>query len=253
MKIFNLKYIKIVAKSRFKQILNVLPLLRYKQYTPFLILGHPRTGTTLLHTYLNSHLNILSLNEPLAYTNDGEALLHAYSRLIKVVGFKYFYEYILNDAKKASLIQLLTDYKIKVVHIHRHNYLRTFVSLKIAQKTNEWSSVDANGLEIKQKQLSLTKEECEVAFTNYLKIEKEVQELLQKFNVPVCWVNYEELVKNPVDVMFEVYQFLGVRPHVPISLLKRQNPESINDLIVNYEQLKNDFKGTEFQIFFEDN
>jgi LPS sulfotransferase NodH len=251
MNILNPIYFQVVLKARIKGLLNILPFYKHKKYTPFLILGHPRTGTSLLHTYLNSHSAILSLNEALAYTNDGKLLFHNYSKAIKVVGFKYFYEYILDAEKRNTLIQLVSDFKIKVLKIDRKNYLRTYISLKIAEKTKEWSSTGSTTFALKNKQLKLTKEECLTAFANYAAMEKETEVILKHYNIPVYTIEYEALDTNPIAVMNGVQEYLGVVPQTVFSLLTKQNPERISELILNYQELKNEFKGSEFESYFE--
>ena len=251
MNILNPIYIKILLKARVKYFLNLLPFFKHKNYTPFLIIGHPRTGTSLLHTYLNSHSNILSLNEALGYSSDGKPAFRAYSKSIKVVGFKYFYEYIKNEEKRKILIYLLSDFKIKVIKIHRRNYLRTYLSLRIAEKTNEWSSTESGGLSLKNKQISLSKEECINAFNNYATIENDTDIILRQYNIPVFEVDYDELDKHPTEVMEKVQNFLEVKKQATFSLLTKQNPEKISELILNYQELKSAFKGTEYESYFE--
>lgn len=252
MNILNLAYIKILFKARVKKLLNVLPYFKHKNYTYFLIIGHPRTGTSLLHTYLNSHFSILSLNEALANNKNGKPFFQAYSKVIKVVGFKYFYEYIQDSEKRNTLIQLVSDSKIKVLKIQRKNYLRTYLSLRIAENTKEWSSTGTTVFTLKNKQLKLTREECINAFANYASIEKETDLILKQHKVPVHEIAYEALDSNPVDVMNGIQRFLGVNPQAVFSLLTKQNPEKISELILNYKELKNEFKGSEFESYFEE-
>jgi hypothetical protein len=70
--------------------------------------------------------------------------------------------------------------------------------------------------------------------------------------VPVYGITYESLVSDPISVMEGVELFLGVEPQIPVSLLVRQNPENMSELIVNYEELKTSFLKTEFEVYFED-
>jgi len=246
------KYFKILATAKLKQFVNILPFYKHNTYTPFLIVGHARTGTSLLHTYLNSHLNILSLNEALSHTDNGLALFKPYSKLIKVVGFKYFYEYSLNESKLKTLIQLIENYQIKVIKIHRKNYLRTYVSLRIAQQTQAWSSTAKVEVNLNSKQISLSKEECIQAFQDYKNQEYITNEIFQKYNVATIEIDYNDLDQYPDREMNKVQTFLGVEPQTVASLLKRQNPESVKELILNYDELKSAFKNTDYEIFFEE-
>lgn len=250
MNIFSLKYLNTLLKAKTKQVLNILPFLKSNSYTIFLIAGHPRTGTSLLHTYLNSHWNILSLNEPLSA--DSNVRFKKQSKLIKLVGFKYFYEYTEDVLKKNTLIELLKRANIKIIKIERKNYLRTYVSRCIAEKTNEWSSTEVKQDPIEYKKVILTKENCLQAFAEYQKYEQETDAIIKQFTVPVFETDYDSLVAEPEKTMYAVQNFLGVSQQAPHSLLVRQNAEPLTMLIANYNDLKTSFSGTKFEFFFED-
>ena len=194
MNIFSTTYFNTLLKAKVKQTLNVLPFFKSNDYTIFLIVGHPRTGTSLLHTYLNSHWNILSLNEPLTDTTDSATLFTKQSKLIKAIGFKYFYEYTDNVSKKNTLIELLKKGNIKIIKIERRNYLRTYVSRCIAEKTNEWSSTGTTNHSIDQKKITLAKEDCLFAFDQYKKNEQETDATIRNYNASVFKTDYEMLV-----------------------------------------------------------
>ncbi|WP_018341627.1 sulfotransferase domain-containing protein [Cytophaga aurantiaca] len=252
MNIFSSTYLQIQLKVKIKQLLNILPFFKRNDYTKFLIVGHPRTGTSLMHTYLNSHWNILSLNEPLSKTTNNAEFFKRYSKIIKAVGFKYFYEYTEEIVKKGILIELFKSENIKVIRIERKNYLRTYVSRCIAEKTNEWSSTNTKEQSIDQKKIVLTKEDCLEAFAQYRKDEQETNTLVEEFNIPVFETDYETLVAEPNDTMFAIQRFLGVTQQIPQSLLVRQNAEPLNALIENYNVLKASFAGSEFEYFFDE-
>lgn len=252
MNIFSSPYLQILLKAKIKTLLNVLPFLKSNDYTKFLIIGHPRTGTSLLHTYLNSHWNVLSLNEPLTKTTDGKMLFKKYSKTIKAVGFKYFYEYTEDVSKRNTLIELLKNGNIKIIKIERKNYLRTYVSLCIAEKTNEWSSTDLKQHSIDHKKVRLTNDDCLRAFAKYKKNELDTDTIITDFNMPIFETDYEALIQQPNEVMFAIQKFLGVPQHIPQSLLVKQNAEALNVLIENYTDLKGSFAGTEFELFFNE-
>jgi hypothetical protein len=252
MNIFSSTYLQTQLKVKIKQLLNVLPFFKSTAYTKFLIVGHPRTGTSLLHTYLNSHWNIVSLNEPLANATDSTMLFKKYSKVIKTVGFKYFYEYTRDVAKRNTFIELLKIDNIKIIKIERRNYLRTYVSLCIAEKTNEWSSTEIKQHSINDKKVTLTKEDCLLAFNQYKKNELNTDTIIREFNTPVFETEYETLVAEPNETMFAIQKFLNLSLQIPQSLLLRQNAEPLNVLIENYTDLKASFSGTEFETFFDE-
>lgn len=245
-----MNYFKILLIVKIKAFFDALPFLKNKRYSPFLIVGHARTGTSLLHTYLNSHLNILSINEPLSDKNNHQNLFSPKSILIKVFGFKYFYEYIFDVEKRALLNTFLRDNNIKIIKIHRKNMLRTLVSLKIAERTKEWSSIGDSKIQTENKQLTLTKEECLLAFENYKNAAYLTDEVIKQYNSPCIEIDYDTLVEFPVETMAKVQQFLDVSESKPMSLLARQNPEDLKSLLLNFEELKQSFEHTEYQVYF---
>lgn len=252
MSLFSTIYLNILIKAKIKRLLNVLPFFKRDDYTKFLIIGHPRTGTSLLHTYLNSHWNVLSLNEPLTHTTDSSFLFKKQSKLIKAVGFKYFYEYMNDEMKKNILIELLKSNTIKIIKINRKNYLRTYVSRCIAEKTNEWSSTSGKQYSVENKKVNVTKEACLHAFDAYRKDELKTQAVLTQYGAAIFEIEYNVLVAEPAKTMFAIQEFLGLSQQMPESLLVRQNAEPLHMLIENYNDLKKSFLGTAFEIFFEE-
>jgi LPS sulfotransferase NodH len=252
MNLFRATYLSVFFKIKLKQVLEALPFFKGKSYTTFLIVGHPRTGTSLLHTYLNSHAHIHSLNEPLKNTTDIEALFKPYSRMIHAVGFKYFFEYTADEEKRNTLLGMIKSRDIKVIVIRRKNQLRTFASLCIAEKTNEWSSTEISKHRLSNKQIILQKDACLQAFHTFQKNELITIEMFKQSSLPMFELTYEGLVEFPEDTMFSVQQFLGVKPQTLQSLLVRQNSEKLSTLILNYKSLKNEFEHSEFKHFFDE-
>ncbi len=55
---------------------------------------------------------------------------------------------------------------------------------------------------------------------------------------PLLEVAYEDLVENPQPVLKSIQQFLSVKPKVLFTLLKQQNPGSVESLVTNYDEVK---------------
>jgi len=252
MKKFNRQYLRVFLTIKIKQALNALPFYKHTNYSIFLILSHPRTGSSLLHTYLNSHTQVLSLNEPLAQTTDKSLLLKKYSKKIKAVGLKYFYEYMNDPINKQLFIDLLNEPNIHIIKVHRKNALRVYMSLRIAQKTQEWSRTVSIKQSINNKKISLSPNECIEAFKQFEKWELETQLILNEYTIPVFEMDYEALVEQPNEMLFHIQKFLDVSKQQLFSLLKRQNVEPLKTLIENYEALKESFVGTAYEHFFEE-
>ena len=68
---------------------------------------------------------------------------------------------------------------------------------------------------------------------------------------PLVTVHYEDLADQRQQVFNQVQKFLGVKTRSFVTTLRRQNPEPLNDLIANYDELYDAFKGGPCQEFFE--
>ena len=64
-------------------------------------------------------------------------------------------------------------------------------------------------------------------------------------------VSYEDLASNTRDGIDSMYSRLGLKSYRKESQLKKQNPECIPELVLNYRELKKEFKGSRWETFFE--
>tara|TARA_R110002012_G_scaffold66476_7_gene173680 strand:+ start:37966 stop:38688 length:723 start_codon:yes stop_codon:yes gene_type:complete len=225
-------YLKTLFKINVKRLAIHIPLAsKHLTYTKFIILTTPRTGSTLLHTFLNYHLNVLSLGEP----QNGDLPAKrwkAYPKLIKAVGFKAFYDSSSRLPVKEMLSQHSKNESVKIIWLRRRNKLRQWVSLKIAENTGEWSAVRTS---LNGSPLKLSPSE----FAEYVAKMGETDSQIQDHLTGKRYVTifYEDLTENTELEMKKVWNFLAVAPIKPASLLKKQHPQPLNELITNY----NDF------------
>ena len=240
-------------------------------YQKFLLLGNARVGSTLLQSYLNRHPNIycegeiyntdhLKIygkadelkqkmnNNPLQFLNTYGYPKHA--KKIQFAGFKLFYSHFKTEKTKIIWDYLAENKDIKIIHIKRRNMLRNFVSLKIAAKTNEWRSFSKQS-NTENKQITLSKEECVQEFE---KQEYTISEMNSKFkNHKIIDVYYTDLTNNREETMNRIFKFLDTQKiRIEDTVLKKQNPESLDELVSNYQDLKNEFRDTKWEVFFEE-
>ena len=204
-------------------------------YQKFAILCTARSGSTWLHTLLNSHPSILSEGEiiltnhrsgnPLAFK---DLAFQAYPRLIKAVGLKVFYE---NPIYEEGLRSVLTDPHTKVILLSRESSLEQFVSLKLAEKSHEWVYESAPSGRI-----SIDIQEFE-KYRQHLS-KKHTHVLMQLKNKDVLEVTYEELHKEEEKTMTDIQHFLGVRPRRLYSLLRKQGDHNVANQIANWEDVR---------------
>jgi LPS sulfotransferase NodH len=220
----------------------------------FAIIGNARTGSNYLLDGLKTSPGIRMYHEIFAAHNrdigqDFEKVLATVfqkeSRSTRLVGFKVFYNHLTGDEWEK-----LAAYKdLKVIHLTRKNRLRTVISLEIAFKTGRWTRSGARGAS-EDKRVTL----------DPLKLIERIEQIeageaatrLRFCDRAILEVVYEELVRSPRDVFSSVGAYLGVTGIDPGKIrIKRQNPESLAQLIVNFDEVEAALKATRFAGYLE--
>jgi LPS sulfotransferase NodH len=247
----------------------------HQNYTKFIILCRSRTGSNFLLNQLQFHENIrmfyeifsqdkslkefwdyinydiqnvrqLKQNNPVEFL---ETLVFREMPInIKAVGFKLFY-YHAQTGNTQEIWQYLQYYKeLKIIHLVRKNLLQTYVSQQIALRTNSWylksdKQVKSNPA------IALDYEETKKAFEETKKLEAENDTFFQ--NHQVIKVFYEDLVKDNWAEIAKIQNFLNVKP-TPVSIsTKKRSPQSLQQVIQNYSELKASFQKSPYISFFE--
>jgi LPS sulfotransferase NodH len=230
------------------------------RYRRFIVLSRSRTGPTLLTSFLDSHPNVRARGEVLKTLNGRpveQAILEQFGRQprrIKARGFKVFYYHPLDDPDARLLSHLAAMDGLDVIHLRRRNILRTLVSRKIAGMQDAWTSTgsrETNGsAPLPAKQVSMTADELTTGFERTRAWEREGDHLFRDH--PLLKMDYEDLVADPEGEFRAATSFLGVPYVAPRTVLERQNPEPLRDLLINHDELATAFAGTEWASFFAD-
>lgn len=215
----------------------------------FAIVGNPRTGSNYLLDGLKSSPSIRMYHEIFASHNrevgkDFDKVLSTVfqyeSKSIRLIGFKVFYNHLTEDEWKK--LRALKD--LKIIHLTRRNRLRTVISLEIAFKTGQWTKSGHSG-QPQEKRVTL----------DPLKLIRRLEQIEEGEAVTrsrfsdrqILEIVYEEMVQSPREVFSAVGAFLGVDGIDPDQIrLKRQNPESLEQLIINYDQVESVLRNTRF-------
>ena len=215
----------------------------------FAIVGNARTGSNYLLDGLKTSPAIRVYHEIFASHNrtmgkDFEKILSSIyqpeSKSTQRVGFKVFYNHLTDDEWK----KLVARNDLMFIHLMRRNRLRTIISLEIAFKTGHWTKA-GNAGEPKEKRVML----------DPLKLLRRLEQIeegetatrVRFCDRPMLEIVYEELVRSPHEVFAAVGAFLGVDGIDPGQIrLKRQNPESLAHLIINYDEIESVLKNTRF-------
>jgi len=246
-------------KYAFSKLSNVLDRhIKQDKYKKFIVLSRARTGSNMLISMLDSHPSISAKGELLVKRSGkriDEMLKNIYCkqpRSIKAAGFKIFY-YHPTDDKSGQVWHHLKNIKnLYVIHLKRKNILKTLLSRKIADKTNRWHKINSehDPQNPNDKKTTFTEEELLDGFKETRDWENSCHILLpDRMTIEVC---YEDLIATPEQEFRKITEFLELPYAVPTTVLQRQNPEKISDLIVNYSSLKNKFANTDWIEFFEE-
>jgi len=175
-----------------------------------------------------------------------EALHKRFSDINGYIGEHYSQQYL--DTKFRSAWDfLISNKRLKVIHLKRENKLKTLVSLKIAYITNKWMHWKPEELE--KATCRLEYEECVSYFTKMSNYEQSHDCLFGDHEKLV--ITYEELVKQQDQTINQCWDFLQL-PHSPVNtILKKQNSDRLEDTLINYEELKNTFEGSPWRIYFD--
>jgi LPS sulfotransferase NodH len=215
----------------------------------FAIIGNARTGSNYLLDGLKSSPAIRMYHEIFASHNrelgkDFEKILSTLyqyeSQSTKVIGFKVFYNHLTDDEWQ----KLVACKDLNVIHLTRRNRLRTVISLEIAFKTGRWTKAGSSGGPI-EKRVTL----------DPLKLLKRLEQIEEGeaatrarfFDRPVLEIVYEDMIQSPKEVFASVGAYLGVDGIDPGNIrLKKQNPEGLAQLIMNYDEIEALLKNTQF-------
>jgi LPS sulfotransferase NodH len=215
----------------------------------FVIVGNARTGSNYLLDGLKTSPAIRMYHEIFASHNrevgkDFEKILSTVyqyeSKSTEMVGFKVFYNHLTDEEWK----KLAACNDLKIIHLTRRNRLRTVISLEIAFKTGQWTH-GTKSTAPKEKRLTLDP----IKLLQRLEQidEGEAATRVRFCDHPMLEIVYEDLVQSPYEMFASVGAYLGVDGIDPGKIrLKRQNPESLGQLIVNYDEVESLLKNTRF-------
>jgi LPS sulfotransferase NodH len=167
---------------------------------------------------------------------------------VKQVGVKIFY-YRLTENEWAKF---MTHNEFKIIHLVRLNRLRTIISLEIALKTDQWVATPFSNRHPKDKSVSIDTSTLIEQIEKIDYFEKITRERFK--DLQFLEVAYEDITGNPQDEFKKIESFLSLRNIDPGAIRhKKQNPESLRDLISNYDEVEQVLIGTPHEIYLKNN
>lgn len=245
----------------------------HTDYTPFIVLTAPRSGSSMLVQSLRAHAGIVSFGElfnrkHIGFNTPGFAnqnrrlqswrnrhpveftktmVYRGYAARIEAVGFKIFHLHL--DRPQLHLLRryLVEKPGLRIIHLRRRNLLRTFLSRTIAGRTGIWgipSPEQRSPLRVR-----LEPAGCLEYFETVSRQWAEYDEFFRPSTL--LDVNYETLVGAFGEEMERVQRFLGVeRTDLP-RLTIQQEVRSLPEAIENYAELESALAGTSWSVFLD--
>jgi len=237
---------------------NILKPFGSFKYKRFIILSRKRTGSSLMHSFLNASPYILARGEVfqvLKQRNHRDILNWVFSRhpfFIKAVGFKIHYDHPADNYHCGIWDDLKAMENLRVIHLTRKNILRSYLSEKIAKESGVWAtknSAGTTGNRMGNKAMvDFSVEELTNVFEKTQAYEQTAVEMFTGH--PILDMHYEALANNPETEINRVADFLNIPHFHPRTKLKKQNPRKLSDMIFQYHELKDAFSNTPWQDFF---
>lgn len=242
-------------------------------YKRFIVASYQRSGSTMLTSALNSHPDVVCYSEiynigrpmfmvdgmpensnwlrkirnvkPAAFLSN--IIFRGYKSTIESVGFKFFPEHLRHEPYSKILNGLIYDKSTSCIHLIRRNKLAMYLSLVKAQRTGAWSS--NNKSDNSNELINLDPYECQKAFESIKHEQEYFIKCLENRNV--LTVYYEDIIESPDEKYNEIQGFIGLDIQSITPTIKKQIIKPLCQVIKNYDELKEHFSGTEWEINFD--
>jgi hypothetical protein len=249
----------------------------------FVIISPPRSGSWLLWTSLAQHPSVAIFGELFNEDHFGtgnklhvqcstpaiicrsvrrdepgddylhrEILLKFAGSNFHAVGFKLLYDQARQNRNLRRLwLYLAEDPSIRIIHLWRANLLEGLISLKMAIASDQWICYPQDKMVRRDlRPLRLSHEECMAYYRHVLNRRRQIQCLFTRHRVLA--IEYKkELVGSYNETMARIQMFLGLMPRQVRPVLEKQSTKPIQELVANYQELRETFTGPQFALYFE--
>lgn len=222
----------------------------------FVILFQGRTGSSYLQDLLSSHPQVVCEPESLVRKSREEqaqwvrALYQApQPPTVTAVGFKTKLKDIVDPAEFRDLLE---GFGVRVVHMVRRNRVKQAFSRINARRLFEsrrmWN--------LKEGQPPLpptrvTLEQFQEALDHHAEMDAQLRRFLEGLDRPCLELAYEELLEDREGTLARLCRFLQV-PEAPMtSRLQKNTPDSLREAFLNYDEIKDHYRGTSLEPQFE--
>jgi len=141
------------------------------------------------------------------------------------------------------------DEDLHVVHVTRRNFLKRFLSLRLAYETNVWAKTSAGEPTETRPPIRLEHADCLQYFQTADQEQHHYERLFSR--QPRMDILYEQFFQDPSAGLLSVQRFLGLSTPVSHPGMHKQGGRHLHEAIENYGELKEQFAGSKWEDFFE--
>ncbi|MCP4308801.1 MAG: hypothetical protein GY788_28780 [bacterium] len=245
----------------------------------YLITCAARTGSSLLETSLLSHRDIQSHGEVYDPNRIG-ALRGRYTAMVqdeeqnaKLMAFRdrnqtaFLYKYVFDSQGKAAVGLKLKheelmlpkfaetreairrDTDIKIIHLSRENLFQRFVSWWLVNNVTHTTEIHSDKDRPEIPTVVIPIKECHVDFDRTSARYAFFQKMFS--NHEIFNVSYEQLAGDENrETLDNIVEFLGLERQDLSSRLKKVITKDMREIVQNYDELAEQFAGTQYSDFF---
>ena len=164
----------------------------------------------------------------------------------RAIGFKLLYKHSLEGPNSTLWDYIVEHPEIKIVHFQRENLLEIVCSHNRAVMSGQWHATE----KLEYSRYSLSPDQCQESFDLINASSLHIPRILKSH--PVLNIDYQQLCDNFQRCIYEIYSFLGVNTKAKLSskLIKIAQLKP-NEEIINYQELKEHFKDTQYGEYFK--
>jgi len=242
----------------------------------FIILSYKRSGSTMLYTLLQSHPDIRCHGELfLKEKEKKDTLFHLYrnnSLIAKFLFHSPLRSYIIGkylkdifqerDEEKAIGFKLMYGqardfpyilywikrHRVKILHLHRRNILKTCLSVKLALQRGRGHSKKI----LPTKKITIDENMILGELTSIARRLKFMDWFCSLYFPHLSYIDiyYEDFLSDMEANCKKLLNFLGIKSDIFLKTeLKKLNPNSVIDIVENYEKLVKALEGSYFEQF----
>ncbi len=167
------------------------------------------------------------------------------------IGFKMLYEQARESVNAITAWDYLLQNKdIHIIHLQRNNLLESYLSLRLAHMTGEWTIPESTATGVDGlNRILLDPVACQTYFDQTMALREQIRKNFSTH--PILDIEYERDICAHFDTtMQEIQRFLDIPEQDLPQLIKKQAQQKPWEQIANYQDLRLFFRFTSYREFF---